>query len=83
MAYFPNGSSGEYYQSQFCERCRNYRDEDDGRGFGCPIWDAHMIHNYERADNLAVKSILDILIPMDGIEVKQCSMFRSIEEPKI
>ncbi len=44
MGYFSNGCEGADYQTRYCERCVNYRDLHDGRGVGCPIWDAHLCY---------------------------------------
>lgn len=43
MAYFSNGTDGQIYQEEFCLKCVNWVDLNDGRGFGCPIMDAHMV----------------------------------------
>ncbi|TNF19181.1 MAG: hypothetical protein EP318_15615 [Rhodobacteraceae bacterium] len=74
MGYFPNGTSAEIYQARYCDHCRHM----DPDGGGCPVMDAHILHNYEAVGkdaNEALASVLNILIPMDGIEAKQCAMF--------
>ena len=48
MAYFSNGSEATTYVAHYCDHCQNYRDLDDGRGFGCAVWDLHMQWNYEQ-----------------------------------
>lgn len=48
MGYFSNGSEGLDFQGQFCFQCVNWRDLDDGRGEGCPIWDLHLLWNYDQ-----------------------------------
>lgn len=75
MAYFPNGTSGDLYQAQWCECCLNYRDKDDGRGHGCAVWDAHLLSSYGAKGE--VKDILDTLIPMDkeGVFAAECAMY--------
>ena len=80
MAYFPNGTSGMVYMERYCCRCKNWKDLDDGRGFGCPIWDIHMIFNYDavgKNGNKDIKQILDTLIPTtkDKLYADKCSMF--------
>jgi len=67
MAYFPNGSSGEIFQSQYCDKCLHKKD--------CAVWDAHLLHSYSECNNK--ESILHILIPMDekGIYPEECRMF--------
>lgn len=77
MAYFSNGSEGEFYKFHFCNNCKNFRDKKDGRGVGCAVWDLHLLHNGEEK----FKEALDFLIPerkinKDGIgEMEECSMF--------
>ena len=66
MGYFSNGTEGEIYQEQFCERCIHGED--------CAVLEAHMIYNYDDCNNK--ESILHILIPRDGIHNKQCRMFK-------
>ena len=86
MAYFPNGSSGMQYQAQYCDNCWNYRDLKDGRGHGCPIWDFHMVSNYDQNRNTTVggfyKDSLEHFIPTkkDGIYADKCTMFLSKNE---
>lgn len=70
MGYFPNGTSGMAYEEQYCDRCIHQK-PDDG---GCAVFLAHLIHNYDEANN--DQSILGILIPTneDGFN-EQCTMF--------
>ena len=67
MAYFPNGTSGISYEAKYCDHCV-HKKPDDG---GCAVMLAHLMHNYEDDK----RDILNLLIPMKGIEAKQCSMF--------
>jgi len=79
MGYFPNGTAGEMYQEEFCSRCVNWRDNGDGRGYGCPIIDLHMLWNYNAigTDADKVKSeALNHFIPIKDIDNDQCSMFQ-------
>ena len=81
MAYFPNGSSGDRYQAEYCENCWNWHDLNGGRGLGCPIWDFHLMDCYpaygkDNDDNQAVRKILEHFIPSDKeLNPKLCSMF--------
>ena len=73
---FSNGSEGDFYREKFCFKCKNYRDKKDGRGFGCPIWDLHILYNREEK----FKEVLDFLIPEIKLEdncgvMQECSMF--------
>lgn len=73
MAYFPNGTAGEAYEAQYCNRCAN---EDDKRG--CAVWLAHLLYSYEECNAKSnAKHMLDLLIPVraDGYP-GQCAMFR-------
>jgi hypothetical protein len=65
MGYFSNGAEGAMYQEVFCERCIHFKDEGDGRGPGCPVWDAHLFYAYElcNEDDHPGKIMLDMLIP--------------------
>ena len=76
MAYFSNGTEGAIYQDRYCCNCVNYRDLNDGRGYGCPIWDAHLMFlDLKKPDACAV---LDHLIPREKDPpgfAAQCSMF--------
>lgn len=69
MAYFPNGTSGEILREQYCDRCKWDKDQ------SCPIWNAHMIHNYDECNN--DKSILHMLIKhtADGLCADECYFF--------
>lgn len=77
MAYFSNGTSGMMYIEKYCSRCRNWKDLDDGRDFGCPVWDMHQLLNYDRVKKPEIATILDSFIPMDkdGGYPIQCLMF--------
>jgi hypothetical protein len=71
MGYFSNGSEGMDYEATYCERCIHFGPEE---GPGCPVWLAHLIHNYDECNK--EESILHILIPRaaDGSN-EQCTMF--------
>lgn len=84
MGYFSNGTEGGMFIESWCSRCVNWRDLDDGRGEGCPVYDAHLIFAYEECDsNSNAKAILDMLIvrkvvtASDGFDlpVNECAMF--------
>ena len=76
MGYFPNGTSGELYREEFCERCVNWHDKGgEPNTPGCPIMDLHMLHNYDDSNN--PESYLHFLIPRshDDLRNEQCTMF--------
>jgi hypothetical protein len=75
MGYFSNGMEAAYYEEMYCSKCVHTREEkEDGTG-ACPLWMAHVLHNYDECNN--EKSILHELIPRskNGLGNEQCSMF--------
>lgn len=70
MGYFPNGTSGEIYYNDFCNRCLHEKGPQ-----GCAVWMAHELRNYDECNNKG--SILHLLIPLseDGLSNEQCLMF--------
>ena len=74
MAYFPNGTSGDVFREQYCDRCKWDNDE------SCPIWAAHLMYNYEECNN--DKSILHMLIKNtpDGLFADECYFFEHQEQ---
>jgi hypothetical protein len=80
MAYFSNGTSGIMYQEKYCNRCTNQIDLGDNRGIGCPVWDMHLVSNYDREKKPEIATILDSFIPMDDhMTPKQCVMFNQTD----
>lgn len=75
MGYFPNGTSGEAYEAQFCSRCIHQK-LDDG---GCAVWLAHMLHNYDECNK--PDSILNLLSPRakDRPGNEECAMFHPVD----
>ena len=73
MGYFSNGSEGMDYQAHYCDRCVHDANQD------CPIWAAHLDHNYAECNNES--SILHMLIPRskDKMDNEQCRMFIEVE----
>lgn len=71
MGYFSNGAEGADYEETYCRRCIHYGPEE---GPGCPVWLAHLLHNYDECNN--DESILHLLIPhtADGGN-GECTMF--------
>ena len=57
MAYFANGTEGEVYEAEYCNKCvHNLPD------YGCPCLTAHSIWNYDECNNK--DSVLHKMIPM-------------------
>ena len=74
MGYFSNGSEGEAYQARYCNRCVHDVHQD------CPIWLAHLLHNYAECNQK--DSILHLLIPRssDGLDNEECKLFLEMTE---
>lgn len=69
MAYFSNGSEGEWYFETYCSKCIFDRDNT------CPIWGLHMLHNYEECNK--PQSFLHQLIPRSkgGLGNEECKFY--------
>lgn len=69
VGYFANGTEGSIYKERYCRRCIHYGPEN------CPVWFAHLLHNYDECNK--DDSILHLLIPLtsDGLGNEQCLMF--------
>jgi hypothetical protein len=77
MAYFSNGSEGDRFQAEYCDRCVHWNPEK-----GCPIFDAHLLFNYQECDSGSnAEMILNMLIPEieneHGTFPGECSMFHN------
>lgn len=70
MGYFSNGSEGEFYYEEYCSRCVH---DDPEKGKHCPIWNLHLLHNYEECNNK--ESFLHVLIPRNKGFNDACTMF--------
>ena len=69
MGYFSNGTEGNIYESEYCEKCVHY-DHKQGEDKPCPIWMHHLLHN--GTNNEYVQEILNSFITVEGIENKKC-----------
>jgi len=67
MGYFSNGSECDSFRAAMCDKCWHDRNQN------CPIWLAHLIHNYEDCNKK--DSILHLLIPRNGIHNGDCKLF--------
>lgn len=73
MGYFPNGTAGEMYEAQFCDRCiHNLEDH------GCPCLTAHMLWNYDECNK--EESILHKMIPRNAEGWNQQCVFYAPKE---
>ena len=79
MGYFSNGSEGCAYESKYCENCIHWVAEVEGETKVCPVWDIHMLHNYNQGP--IIKKILGMLIPQSkvGFRNEQCKMFIQVK----
>ncbi len=74
MAYFSNGSHGEWFTEAFCSRCHfNPEAPEDG---GCPIMLLHLMHNGDqfKGGKRIPMHFLDVLITDKGQE-QECQFF--------
>ena len=71
MGYFSNGTEGEIYEDQYCNRCVHMHPESS-----CPCLDAHVLWDYQECDNM--NSILHKMIPFtkEGLGNDQCIFFK-------
>ena len=70
MGYFPSGLSLDAYENDYCINCANYAEGE------CTVFCMHLLWNYDQVDNEAVRKMLNILIPREGIDNTECAMFR-------
>ena len=84
MAYFSNGTEGDYYEEKYCQRCIHY-DFDDNKM--CPILELHFRWNYDACNGnkpdatpevKAKYKALNTLWPQDGVHNGECAMFHEI-----
>ncbi len=78
MGYFSNSTEGLDYQHQYCRRCQNHRGPSEEEK-SCPIWDVHLMFNYDECNN--PESFLGYFIPRNGLINEQCNMFREEVKP--
>ena len=72
MGYFPNSTAWDFWAPDNCFKCAHWpKGEGDPP---CPVEMAHMLFNYSAEGE--AKTILDMLIPIEGIENKRCAMFK-------
>lgn len=72
MGYFSNGSEGEYYEAQWCHRCVHQPTAERG----CPVWDLHMLYNYDQCKKATTAEALSMFIPRDADGGNgRCTMF--------
>jgi hypothetical protein len=78
MAYFSNGTEGEMYDRQYCDRCIHQAEEESTDE--CPVKFLHMIDNYDQCGDSdrskSVKLRLELFIPTGKDSFpEQCKMF--------
>ena len=70
MAYFSNGTEGQYYQGKYCLHCIH-----DSEDVMCPIWEMHQVYNYTQCSNKTLETVLSMLWPRKGTDNAECGMF--------
>lgn len=76
MAYFSNGSEGEFYEANICAHCVHGPDVEDG----CAVWLVHLMFNYEQNTNPDLATTLELLIPRANLPGYNefCTMFHPV-----
>jgi hypothetical protein len=74
MGYFSNGTEGDMYEENWCERCLH-----KSEGEGCAVMLAHLVFNYEQHKDDDLKNVLDTLIPSEGAFNAECAMYMKSE----
>ena len=75
MAYFPNGTSYDFFQGDWCNNCKHSIDNGTG-SYGCPLTDVHFIYSdkmHESSKRTWVYNMFEILIESD--KSYKCTMF--------
>ena len=72
MGYFSNGTEGELYQAQYCDRCLH---DNPAKEIYCPVWNLHLRDNYKECNNES--AAIHELIPRnkDDLGNEKCKMF--------
>ena len=71
MGYFSNGTEGEGYFEAYCARCIH---DNEAKGIHCPVWNLHLMRNYDQCN--VEDSPLHDLIPRDKDGRNgRCTMF--------
>lgn len=84
MAYFPNGSSGDVFMERWCMNCIHWKLDEMSVTEGCPVWDLHMMGNYDQCKKTDVgnvwKTVLECLIPTkkESCYPDKCRMFSPV-----
>jgi hypothetical protein len=80
MAYFANGSDGDYYEAKYCARCVHGQGRFQEDGETCPVMVLHFLWNYDSVGANADKTkatALETLWPRDKDRIYNgdCRMF--------
>lgn len=70
MGYFANGSEGDMYRAQWCDRCVH-----DDAVVGCPVWNLHLLYNYDQLKKTSTHEALGMFIPEESATNGRCVMF--------
>ena len=73
MGYFSNGSEGHDFEAQWCARCLHNGDGTT-RPY-CPVWNAHLLYNYDQNSKPDIGDVLGMLIVRRKDFVQECQLF--------
>lgn len=79
MAYFANGSEGDYYHHEYCCNCVHGQDE---VAMACPVMVLHLLWNYDaigKNKDTTKEEALNLLWPRDGVHNADCAMFHKAQ----
>jgi hypothetical protein len=75
VGYFSNGSEADTYQAQWCDFCVHMAPTTT-----CPIWDLHLLYNYDQQKRDTTRRALEMFIPRaENGGNDRCKMF--VEDP--
>ena len=75
MGYFANGTEGDMYEAEYCEKCVHCEDE---QNFMCPVLVLHWVWNYRQCNDGDKKEVLEMFIPTKDCFNEKCKMFHPI-----
>jgi hypothetical protein len=76
MAYFSNGTEGDMYEAEYCERCVHHVLWEKEGDRDCAVLEVHAVYNCDQNKNDMVADVLGTLIPEDEEgHTLECRMF--------
>lgn len=77
MAYFPNGTAGELFESRECRNCVHQPTDEQG----CAVFDTHMLLNYDQTKNEHLRQALSLLIDDENNVLGSMCQMRIARDP--